>query len=228
MEQPKSRKSEAPKSRKSTKSLKSSKSNAPKSQKSNGMAIEEGKEGDFQDLTGAPDADYNENFRKTFITTHQAEVEQSPAFTLHDIMIPAGRTAKLVRVPEPYKEDFRISEPCDKLKLNEAAPVIILAGGLGIKQGKVLAGIARAGFRAGAYIIDSGVGSGIEKFCMRKEVPLIGVCPEAAISYPKINPTKRADNELTNGHTHFFLLGDDEQRQMTWGEEAKIKAELAL
>ena len=176
---------------------------------------------------GEPDENYNENFRRTFITTHQADVDKTPSFTLHDIMIPAGRTAKLIRIPKPDSEEFRVSEVCDKLKLNEAAPVIILAGGMGVRQGKVLAGIARAAFRSGAYVIDSGVGSGIEKFCMRKDVPLLGVCPEATIAYPKINPTKREDNELTNGHTHFLMLGDDAENPLEWGQEAKTKAELA-
>ncbi len=92
----------------------------------------------------------------------------------------------------------------------------------------MLAGVARAAFRSGAYVIDSGVGSGIEKFCMRKDVPLLGVCPENVIAYPKINPTKREDNELTNGHTHFMMLGDDAENPMDWGQEAKTKAELAM
>ena len=83
-------------------------------------------------------------------------------------MIPAGWTAKLIWVPDPYSPDFWVSEVCDKLKFIENAPVIILAGAWGIWAGKVLAGIAWAAFRAGAYVIDSGVGSGIEKFCMRK------------------------------------------------------------
>jgi len=134
--------------------------------------------------------------------------EHKVTFTLHDIMIPAGKTAKLIRIPDPYIPEFRVSEVCDKLKLIDAAPVIILAGAWGTRAGKVLAGIARAAFWSGAYIIDSGIGSGIEKFCLRKNVPLIGICPETEIAYPKINPTKRKENELTNGHTHFFLIGD--------------------
>jgi len=94
-------------------------------------------------------------------------------------MIPAGKTAKLVWIPDPNSPDFRISEVCDKLKIIDAAPVIILAGAWGQRAGKTMAGIAWAAFRSGAYIIDSGVGSGIEKFCLWKNVPLIGVCPEA-------------------------------------------------
>ena len=40
-------------------------------------------------------------------------------------------------------------------------------------------------------------------------MPLIGVSPESEIAYPKINPPKWNENELTNGHTDFFLIGDD-------------------
>lgn len=81
------------------------------------------------------------------------------------MMIPAGKTAKLVRVPDPTLEDFRVSEPLDKLKFIDPTPVIILAGAMPTdRPGKVLAGISRAAFRAGAVVIDSGVGSGIEKF----------------------------------------------------------------
>lgn len=32
---------------------------------------------------------------------------------------------------------------------------------------------------------------------------------------------------MTNGHTHFILVGDDENK-LSWGEEAKLKADLAL
>ena len=35
-------------------------------------------------------------------------------------------------------------------------------------SGKALAGACRAAFRTDAFILDSGVGSGIEKFCLRK------------------------------------------------------------
>lgn len=55
-------------------------------------------------------------------------------------------------------------------------------------RGKALAGVCRAAFRTDAYIIDSGIGSGIEKFCLRKNVNLIGLAPENEISYPRINP----------------------------------------
>jgi hypothetical protein len=44
---------------------------------------------------------YQEHFRKTFITEKERfneEEEEENAFTLHDMLIPAGRTAKLVRI----------------------------------------------------------------------------------------------------------------------------------
>jgi hypothetical protein len=99
-------------------------------------------------------------------------------WTLHDMMIPAGNTVKLVRVPDAEDPDFRVSEVCDKLKLNQASPVIILAGSMTQRAGKTLAGVARTAFKTDAFIVDSGVGSGLEKFCLRKNVPIIGIAPE--------------------------------------------------
>lgn len=103
-------------------------------------------------------------------------------------MIPGGNTAKLVKIQDPSDDDFRASEVCDKLKFTKPTPVVILAGAYTQRAGKTLAGVCRAALRTDAVIIDSGVGSGIEKFCIRKNVPLIGVCPENEIKYPRINP----------------------------------------
>jgi hypothetical protein len=50
-------------------------------------------------------------------------------------------------------------------------------------------------------------------------VNLIGLAPENEITYPRINPAQRKDNELTNGHTHFFLIGD-ESKKYEWGDES--------
>lgn len=44
---------------------------------------------------------YQEHFRKTFITENQKEGEAKEAWTLHDMLIPAGNTAKLARIPDP-------------------------------------------------------------------------------------------------------------------------------
>jgi hypothetical protein len=51
---------------------------------------------------------------------------------------------------------------------------------------------------------------------------LIGVAPENEIIYPRINPNDKKDNELTSGHTHFFLLG----QAGTSAEEAATGATL--
>ena len=179
---------------------------------------------------------YQEHFRKTFITENQKETEVKEAWTLHDMMIPAGATVKLVRIPDHADPDFRISEVCEKFKWNQPTPVIILAGAMTQRAGKTLAGVARAAFRTDSIIIDSGLGSGIEKFCLRKNVTLVGVAPEHEIIYPRISPNEKKDNELTNGHTHFILLGDQESqmknsridpKKYTWGDETAIKFDLA-
>lgn len=105
--------------------------------------------GDEEDPYENDEETYKDHFRKTFITQDNKKEEVS-LYTLHDMMIPAGRTAKLVRVPDPNAEDFRITEPLDKLKFVEPTPCIILAGAMSDRAGKVLAGVARAAFRAGA------------------------------------------------------------------------------
>jgi hypothetical protein len=104
------------------------------------------------------------------------------------MMIPAGIRSKLARVPDPTDPDFRTSEICDKMKFIQPTPVIILAGAMTQRAGKTLAGLARAAQRTDAFIIDSGLGSGIEKFCLRKHVTLIGVAPEMEVIYPRISP----------------------------------------
>lgn len=94
--------------------------------------------------------------------------ESKQNWTLHDMIIPAGKTAKLIRIKDPMDPDFRVSEICDKLKFVNPTPVIVLAGAMTQRAGKALAGACRAAFRTDAFIIDSGIGSGIEKFCLRK------------------------------------------------------------
>ena len=46
------------------------------------------------------------------------------------MLIPAGKTAKLIRVGNPKDQDFRITGVCDKLKFIKPAPVIVLAGAM--------------------------------------------------------------------------------------------------
>jgi hypothetical protein len=97
-----------------------------------------------------------------------------------------------------------------------------VAGARTERPGKTMAGICRAAFNTGAILIDSGLGSCLERFCQRKGVTLIGVCPEAEVDYPRLNPVLRKDSELTNGHTHFFSIGKDKMSAkgglvMKWG-----------
>lgn len=121
----------------------------------------------------------------------------------------------------------------EAFKINEALPSIILAGARESNRGKLLAGVSRAAFRSDAVIIDSGVSTGIESYCLRRskilclisDVKLFGVFPEAQISLPKINPTQRELNELTNGHTHLFM--DCSKDAKEWGVEAKAKYQIA-
>jgi hypothetical protein len=63
----------------------------------------------------------------------------------------------------------------EKFKLKEALPSIILSGARDNNRGKLLAGVARAAFRSDAVILDSGVASGIENYCLRrsKQIPYL-------------------------------------------------------
>lgn len=74
----------------------------------------------------------------------------------------------------------------------------------------------------------------------------MGVAPEHEVIYPRINPNDKKDNELTNGHTHFMLIGDSDletnqskqskrsqqppapaKKQYAWGDETPFKFEFA-
>mmetsp|Transcript_114811 Transcript_114811/g.171686 ORF Transcript_114811/g.171686 Transcript_114811/m.171686 type:complete len:92 (+) Transcript_114811:196-471(+) len=90
----------------------------------------------------------------------------------------------------------------NKMKISdEGLPVVILGGAKEVDKGKFYAGVARACFRTDAVILDSGIGVGIEPFALRRNLKLIGVCPENEVKFPKINPTIKDPFELSNGHT---------------------------
>lgn len=131
---------------------------------------------------------------------------------------------------DPFSVYTKVSEMADRLKFIQPSPVIIVSGARSERSQKVMAGIARAAFNAGAVVIDSGLGTGLEKHCQRKGTTLIGVCPEAEVQYPKLNPTGKTDNDLANGHSHFFTLGKEANSRrsvLKWGQEASFKYELA-
>ena len=100
-------------------------------------------------------------------------------------------------------------------------PVICIIGGNTNRKNKLMAGLSRAALNCRALIIDSGIQTGIEKFCLRKNLNLIGIAPENQIEYPK-NNNEFSNKILTNGHTHFILLGKDDKK-LIWGDEIKFK-----
>jgi hypothetical protein len=86
--------------------------------------------------------------------------------------------------------------------------------------------LSRAALNTRSIIIDSGLQTGIEKFCIRKNLTLIGIAPENMIEYPKINQESLSNKALTNGHSHFILIGN-ERIKFKWGDEIKFKLNFA-
>ena len=159
----------------------------------------------------------------TFITGKDKEQAYVQAYTLHEIIIPSGKPAKLVKIPDINNKDLRATEILFKLKITDPTPTILVAGAMSSTKGKILAGLVRAAQNTDAVIIDSGCQTGMEKFCVRRNVKLIGIAPESQIQYPKAASEKPA-NELSSGHSAFMVIGN---KGMKWGEEAAFKIELA-
>ena len=112
--------------------------------------------------------------RKTFVTQKEeggkewAVAEYKTTYTLHDMIIPGGKAAKLVNITDPYSKELRMTEILNRLKFKDPLPVIILIGAATDRAAKALAGLVRAAHHTDAIILDSGLHSGIEKFCLRK------------------------------------------------------------
>lgn len=49
---------------------------------------------------------------------------------MHDLLIPGGKSAKMIKVTNPRISTEEISEICDKLKFMEPTPVVVLAGAM--------------------------------------------------------------------------------------------------
>ena len=93
------------------------------------------------------DEAYDAHFRGTFIKeTEEVDTKDDECWTLHDMKIPQGQQCKLVKISDPSKEDFRPSEVADRLKFIEPTPVIVLAGAMSLRAGKVMGGIGRVAF----------------------------------------------------------------------------------
>lgn len=147
-------------------------------------------------------------------------------YSFHDLIVPGGKNARLCLINEPFNKNLRITEIADHFQFYEPTPVIVLIGANTKNKVKLFAGLSRAALNCRAVIIDSGLQTGVERFCLRKNIELIGIAPESQIEYPKINPEAFSSTLLTNGHTHFILIGKDD-KTITWGKEAKLKVAFA-
>lgn len=78
-------------------------------------------------------------------------------------------------------------------KFVEGSPVLIMSGARETGRGKFLAGLARAAFRSDAVIIDSGVETGIENYCLRRSRRVLTRC-QAHRCLPR-KPSNNAQNQ---------------------------------
>ena len=164
--------------------------------------------------------------KKLLMTEVSNTFDNKDFFSFHDLIVPGGKNASLCLVNEPFNKNLRVSDIADHFKFIEPQQVIVLIGANTKRKVKLFAGISRAALNTRAIILDSGLQTGIEKFCLRKNITLIGIAPENKIEYPKINPEEFSNTLLTNGHTHFILLGKDD-KTLNWGQEAKFKVNFA-
>ena len=164
--------------------------------------------------------------KKILMTEVTNVFDTKDLYNFHDLIVPGGKNASLCLVNEPFNKNLRVSDIADHFKFIEPQQVIVLIGANTRRKVKLFAGISRAALNTRAVIIDSGLQTGIEKFCLRKNLTLIGIAPENKIEYPKINPEEFSNSLLTNGHTHFILLGKDD-KSLNWGQEAKFKVNFA-
>ena len=154
--------------------------------------------------------------KKLLMTEVSNAFDNKDFFNFHDLIVPGGKNASLCLVNEPFNKNLRVSDIADHFKFIEPQQVIVLIGANTKRKVKLFAGISRAALNTRAIILDSGLQTGIEKFCLRKNITLIGIAPENKIEYPKINPEEFSNTLLTNGHTHFILLGKDD-KNLNWG-----------
>ncbi|EGR26903.1 hypothetical protein IMG5_205830 [Ichthyophthirius multifiliis] len=151
-------------------------------------------------------------------------MENGNQFKIYDFMFPGSQTAKLVKVQ--CLDDYTYFPFIDIFKrtgIPICSPVVNLIGARENNRGKFFAGLTRACFNSDAVIIDNGIFSGCEKQAQRKGLKLIGIAPENDIQFPKVNQNQFNQNELSKGHTQFFLLTDCQ-----WSQEVLFKLLLAL
>ena len=137
--------------------------------------------------------------KKLLMTEVSNAFDNKDFFNFHDLIVPGGKNASLCLVNEPFNKNLRVSDIADHYKFIEPQQVIVLIGANTKRKIKLFAGISRAALNTRAIILDSGLQTGIEKFCLRKNITLIGIAPENKIEYPKINPEELSNTLLTNG-----------------------------
>lgn len=91
-------------------------------------------------------------------------------YSLFDFIFPGGKLAKLAKIENLKLTSDQLLSVTRAFKFVEGAPVIVMAGARNSGKGKFLAGLARAAFRSDAIIIDSGVETGIENYCIRRSI----------------------------------------------------------
>lgn len=91
-------------------------------------------------------------------------------YELFDFIFPGGKLSKLCKVKSESKTTGKIPEILEAFKFKDPHPCLILSGARDSQRGKLLAGVARAAFRSDAVIIDSGVATGIENYCLRRSM----------------------------------------------------------
>jgi hypothetical protein len=140
-----------------------------------------------------------------------AEIITKPnPYELYNFTFPAGKSAKMAKIHNitAFNQDYLL-DILARFKYDEPLPVIILSGGRDSGRGKFLAGIARTAFRTDAVIVDSGVATGMEYYCLRRGIKMVGVFPENEVAMPKVaHDKKMIPNELANGHSHMLMITD--------------------
>ena len=140
-----------------------------------------------------------------------AEIITKPnPYELYNFTFPAGKSAKMAKIHNitAFNQDYLL-DILARFKYDEPLPVIILSGGRDSGRGKFLAGIARTAFRTDAVIVDSGVATGMEYYCLRRGIKMVGVFPENEVAIPKVaHDKKMIPNELANGHSHMLMITD--------------------
>ena len=147
-------------------------------------------------------------------------------YKLFDFIFPGGKVASLCRIEKMIDfEDAAMESTLKKFKFSRPNPVVVLTGARDSGRQNFLEGVSRAAFRSDAVIVDSGTKNGIERSVLRQNLKLIGVFPNEQISLPVLGGKTELPDQLTNGHSHMFMITD--KLYQKWGNEAKLKMKIA-